>query len=129
MNWNRDLDQVEAKTLHDLHEAGYKAVDKKHIIHFKEIYDFISRFADEEYGGNVNLAMSSGETPTETFKIVKKIGAGELYKYFSPHVYSAKFYRFCEKLILTRRIKSTDYLASGTIIANRYDVETIEYGG
>lgn len=129
MNWNRDLDQVEAKTLHDLKIAGYKAVDKKHIIHFKEIYDFISRFADEDYGGQVRLSMTSGAVPIKTMQIVNKIGAGNVWLYFSPHAYPNKFYRFCEKLILTRHIRSEDYLAKGEIIAENYEVEVVEYNG
>ncbi len=127
MNWNRDLDQVEAKALHDLHESGYRAVDKKHIIHFKEIYDFISRFADEDYSGKVRLRMTSGAVPIKTMRIVNTIGAGNLYLYFSPQVYKDKFLRFCEKLILTKHIKSGDYLAEGQIIAEELEVEIIDY--
>ncbi len=127
MNWNRELDQVEAKALHDLHDKGYRAVDKKHMIHLKDIYDFISRFADPAYAGNVTLKMSSGEMPTETFRIVRTIGAENLFLYFSPQVYPKKFMNFCEKLIKTKRISSKDYLAEGVIIVNTYEVEERSY--
>lgn len=124
MTWNRELTQTEAKTLHDLRAAGYTQVDKKHIIHFREIYDFISRFADAEYSGNVSLRMSTGETiPRETMKIVSTIGAENLWKYFSTNVIDKKFYRFCEKLIKTKRIRSSDYIAEGTIVPRQ--IETV----
>ena len=94
MNWNRELTQTEARVLHELHQAGYTATDKKHIIHFREIYDFICRFADPEYSGNTRLRMSTGEVPRETMRIVNTIGAENLYKYFSMNVVDKKFFRF-----------------------------------
>ena len=127
MNWNRELDQVEAKALHDLKESGYSAVDKKHIIHFKEIYDFICRFADPAYTVNIRLRMSDGEVPRETMRIVNTIGADKLYLYFSPQAYPKRFYRFCEKLIRTKSIRSMDYLSGGTIIAEEINVEVMDY--
>lgn len=127
--WNRELTQTEARTLHELHLAGYKAVDKKHIIHFREIYDFISRFADPAYSENVRLRMSIGEVPRETMKIVNTIGANNLYKYFSMAVVDKKFYRFCEKLINTKRIRSVDYISEGTIVIEPINVEVSTYGG
>ncbi len=127
--WNRDLDEVEKVTLYKLKEAGYKAVDKKHMIHFKEIYNFICRFADPVYSGNVRLTMSDGNVPTKTLGIVNTIGADKLYLYFSQQAYPTKFFRFCEKLIRTKHIRSQDYISSGTIIATEYTVEVIEYKG
>ena len=127
MKWDRDLDNVEKKALHDLKAMGYKAVDKKHIIHFKEIYEFISRFADPMYSGNVNLSMTSGPIPAKTAKIVRTIGAENLFMYFSMQAYQDKFMRFCEKLILTKHIISSDYISNGTIIATEYEVEVTPY--
>lgn len=127
MNWNRDLDQIEAKTLHDLKAKGFTSVDKKHIIHFREIYDFISRFADDSYHGNVRLRMTNGEVPRETMRIVNTIGPNNLWAYFSPNVYPKRFIMFCEKLIRSKRIVSSDYVAEGVIIAEDYQVEVYNY--
>lgn len=122
MSWNRDLDQVEAKALHDLKIEGYEAVDRMHIIHFREIYDFISRFADNELIGK-RLRMTTGEVPAETRKIVNTIGVDELWKYFSPFAFENKFKSFCKKLIHTKRIRAVDYIADGVIIADDIIVE------
>ena len=131
MNWNRDLDQVEAETLNRLRQAHYTAVTKKHIIHFKEIYDFISRFADPSYASTeheiVTLKMEKGDIPVETLQIIHTIGADKLSLYFSPQAYPKKFFRFCEKLILTKRISSEDYIADGVIVASRVPFTTTRY--
>ena len=123
MSWNRDLTQFEAQTLSNLHLKGYKAVDKKHMIHFKEIYDFICRFADPAYSGKVRVHMTSGSVPPKTRAIINDIGPENLFQYFSTNAFPEYFYTFCEKLIRTRRIRSVDYIAEGTIIASPIIVE------
>lgn len=123
MNWNRDLTQFESQILHDLHAKGYRAVDKKHMIHFRDIYDFISRFADDKYSGNVILSMSTGPVPINTMRIVNSIGVENLFEYFSSNVFESKFMNFCEKLIRTKKIRSVDYIADGTIIAKEIEAE------
>lgn len=129
MKWDRELDQVEAKALHDLQEAGYTAVDKKHIIHFREIYDFICRFADPSFAEKgVIVEMENGDPiPGKTRGIVNTIGYDKLYLYFSPQAYPKKFFRFCEKLIKTGRIRSVDYLHNGVIATRTIPVEVSEY--
>jgi len=128
--WNRELDEVEKITLFKLKEKGYRAVDKKHIIHFREIYDFICRFADSEYsGGDIRLRMSNGDVPKGTSKIIHTIGIDKLYLYFSPMAYKKYFLQFCEKLIRTKKISSSDYLSDGLIIADKLNVETHTYKG
>ncbi len=127
------LDRVEEAALLKLHQEGYLQVKKSHIAFFKDIYEFISRFANEEYHSDrdrvVRLRMTTGEVPKETARIVEKIGARNLWKYFSPMEYEKRFYDFCMKLVKTKRINSADYLAGGAIIAEEIEVEGRDYVG
>jgi len=132
MSWNRELDQVEAKTLFELKENGFKKVDKKHIIHFRSIYDFICMFADPEFAGDehtgIRLVMSTGEPiPPKTREIIYSIGIENLFMYFSINAYQKEFYNFCERLIRTKKISSKDYLADGYIVPIPYKIEVKEY--
>jgi len=125
--WNRNLNPTELQAKNRL------GLDKKAVIGFSEIYDFISRFAGvlEDEGRRYNwidVKMSNGERiPPKTYDIISKIGSDRLFLYFSPMEYSRKFEGFCKKLMATKRVNYKDYVCPGVITLNPIEVEVTDY--
>lgn len=119
-----NLEDVEG-VLDEMEKMGVTVVKERTVKSYKVIWCKI----DPVYSGNVRLSMSTGDIPIKTVRIVNAIGADRLYLYFSPLAYESKFFRFCEKLIMTKHIKSRDYIAHGEIVATRIEVEESTYSG
>lgn len=109
---------------------------------FKNIYDFISRFAGvQQANWNQDITLYSvfdlkiqsrkGGTlhrvPKKTFEIISAIGTEELYKHFSPHAYPTKFETFCKKLMASGKVVMSDYVIDGLIVFDKVKVEVEEY--
>lgn len=127
------LDPVQLKVKNKL------GINYSQVNGYKIIYNFISRFAFCQVNSNninrkditlydIKLEHDGmrRDIPTETRKILEKIGTEKLYLYFSPHEYPKKFENFCTKM-LEKRAKLSEYYTQGLLCTEKRDMIEVTY--